>query len=277
MNFLKLVIILILLRKKDVLCFNIQTKVQTMLRPLTDQVDLEHPINFGVSLATINRQNHTILLAGAPAADLGDFNEKPGQVFNCDLDGQLDRSKTNSDQLSTKQFDVDCKPIKLFNQIKGHNKAIILNDYMQLSSSISSSDNGKFTICAAGTLNQYFSDHYPNGQCWIGNYNNSSNESLDSENQIHLNNLYNINPLNDTKRQTVDSNRHSTYFFSHGMFGFSSKISKVCLNSNVELNLIMNNFKQLIFGSFLQRMIHKLYTMVQLVIMNGEAALYRLN
>ena len=145
---------------------------------------------------------------------------------------------------------------------------------MQLGSSLSNSNNGKFTICAAGTLNLNFKDHYPNGQCWFGNYNQSflnSNNYLSDNNdgdEIEVNNLFNLNPLNDTKRQIYEN----TYFFSHGMFGFSSKISKVCVYlayfGQLILFSIFNHFDDnydvliLIFLFFiLFRMIHRLFSM----------------
>lgn len=134
-----------------------------------------------------------------------------GQIFNCDLNEKIESNEIN------------CKSIK----ISSRNKPILINDFMQLGSSLSSSNNGKFTVCAAGTLNSNFKDHYPNGQCWFGNYSSSlvDNLSSDLNNEVNLNNLLNLNPLNDTRRQIYEN----TYFFSHGMFGFSSKISKVCL------------------------------------------------
>ena len=213
--------------------FNIQSKMPTMLRPLTDQIDLEHPINFGVSLAILQtKPNRTVLLAGAPAADLGDSNERPGQIFNCDLDDsrEQDKSGHSTDNKTNREpSDIDCKPIKISALTKGHNKPIAVNDFMQLGASISSLSNGRFTVCAPGALNLYFSDHYPNGQCWTGNYSSSpavpiASSARSPSDELQLNGLFAINPLNDTKRQIFEN----TYFFSHGMFGFSSKISKVC-------------------------------------------------
>lgn len=230
----KLFILVILTLVGEQRAFNIQSKLPTMLKPLTEQIDLEHPINFGVSLAILKaKQNRTVLLAGAPAADLGDFNERPGQIFNCDLDDTRDKSahsagKENQTSTDIEPADIDCKPVKISALTKGHNKPIAINDFMQLGGSISSLSNGKFTVCAPGALNLHFADHYPNGQCWTGNYSTSlaipsASVSVRSD-ELQLNGLFAINPLNDTKRQIYEN----TYFFSHGMFGFSSKVSKVC-------------------------------------------------
>ena len=238
MNLLPLITILVW-TDKEALGFNIQNKLPIMLRPLTSQIDLEHPINFGVSLAILKaRQNHTVLLAGAPAADLGDSWERPGQVFNCDLNdsrnGNEDSAgKETGEENQTSAEPIYCRPIKISSLTKGHNKPIAINDFMQMGGSISSLSNGKLTVCAPGALNLFFIDHYPNGQCWIGNYSASmsSPEAVPSPAasrlppaELQLNGLFAINPLNDTKRQIGEN----TYFYSHGMFGFSSKVSKVC-------------------------------------------------
>ena len=85
MNFLLFTSIFLLVTKLNwitVQSYNLQTKLPIILKPLINEIDLEHPINFGVSLTTLtNKQNlnKTILLAAAPAADLGDFNERPGK------------------------------------------------------------------------------------------------------------------------------------------------------------------------------------------------------
>ena len=217
-------LILSLLEKQWLMGFNIQNKLPIMLKPLTKQIDLEHPINFGVSLAIVKaKQNQTVLLAGAPAADLGDQLERPGQIFNCDLDdAQMDKSQADKEN-ATGLEQVECRPIKISSLTKGQNKPIAVNDFMQLGGSISSLSNGKLTVCAPGALNLYYADHYPNGQCWIGNY--STSAALRSPlAELQLNGLLSIDPLNDTKRQIYEN----TYFYSHGMFGFSSKVSKVC-------------------------------------------------
>lgn len=196
-----------------VLSFNLQSKLPTVLRPLIDEIDLEHPINFGVTLTALtssNELNKTILIAGAPAADLGDYNERPGMIFNCDLGDNQNEIKN----------EFDCKPIKLQNR---NRKPIIINDFMQIGSSLASCSSGKFTVCAAGALNLNIKDHYPNGRCWFGDVNSLSNILSNDQKEIPFTNLLSLNPLNDTKRQIYEN----TYYFSHGMFGFSSKISKV--------------------------------------------------
>lgn len=87
MNFIRalLIFLAILLKRKCILCFNLQTKLPLILKPIVNEIDLDHPINFGVSLTSLitnsnneKKINKTILLVGAPAADLGDSNERPG-------------------------------------------------------------------------------------------------------------------------------------------------------------------------------------------------------
>lgn len=168
LKFLLIFLIFLLKRKCAVLSFNLQTKLPTILKPLITEVDLEHPINFGVSLSTLTnkQQNQTILLAGAPAADLGDYTERPGLVFNCDINEFINDNKLNNETILN---EINCRPIKMSNLIKNQNKPIIINDFMQLGCSLSSSLNGKFTICAAGALNLNFKDHYPNGNFFFFN------------------------------------------------------------------------------------------------------------
>lgn len=241
----RLLVILLILAIKEhwVTSFNIQSKLPIMLKPLTKQIDLEHPINFGVSLAILKaKQNQTVLLVGAPSADLGDQFERPGQIFNCNLNDVQDRRANSSDKETDKETgrenqtntdQVDCKPIKISSLTKGNNRPIAINDFMQLGGSMSSLSNGKFTICAPGALNLYYADHYPNGQCWTGNYSTALSSPMagqpsvrSSPAEVQLNSLFSINPLNDTKRQIYEN----TYFYSHGEFGFSSKVSKVCVH-----------------------------------------------
>lgn len=227
MNFM-LIAILILIKRECVLCFNIQTKLPVMVRPLIDEVDQEHPINFGVNLATLNKkENSTVLLAGAPAADLGDYHDRPGSIFNCDLNEQPNDEYENfSDSKNVSNAYVNCKPIRFFNLVRGLNKPIVHNNYMQIGSSISSSNTDDFTFCASATLNLNCKDHYPNGQCWFGNLRSSVAGQL-SKKEIYLSNLINLNPLNNTKKQI--GGNPVTYYYSHGMFGFSSKMSSVCV------------------------------------------------
>lgn len=223
-----ILIFFILIDKECVHCFNIQSKLPVQIRPLITEVDQDHSINFGVSLGTLNkRENATVLLAGAPSADLGDHRIRPGSMFNCDLfDKNLDRSPKNSmDNLSPPNDQIDCKPIILIRQVKKQNLPFEPTNYMQMGSSISSVDNGDFTFCASASLHLNSTEHYPNGRCWFGNYKTSLFSRIASKTDIFLRNLVNINPMNDSSRQI--GGKSASYFYSHAMFGFSSKISKV--------------------------------------------------